>query len=417
MRIAVIDHFGNRGGSSRVIAALLPAIKASQPDCDLVFFGNKAAIKRENLEEIFLNHNIQVEYLSNTKIVILKILSSNLYQKIRSKFTSKFSKNTFSFIKWVSIKPPFSLTREIRKRTEDFDLLFFPWPFHLDWIETSVPSVAIFHDFNHKYYFSGGHTFSQSYRDEADANIYSWLRNCTPIVSSKFIKQELLKFYPEIDKDINVIHLPQLTLKKKISADDVKHTLEKLGVANPYVLCPTHLVSHKNLGPLLSAIHYLDTKHIQVSLVLTGAGTETLTGCANKIGLELSSGKNNVQGLGYVSSFDIDCLISGAECVINPSLYEAGNGPGVDAWSFGVPVAMSAIPAFEENIEVLDVRAQLFDPRSPIDIATKIEFILSNPQSIQKDVMYSKAAMERNDWGDVARKYINVFESTADKHN
>ncbi len=63
----------------------------------------------------------------------------------------------------------------------------------------------------------------------------------------------------------------------------------------------------------------------------------------------------NIYGLGYVDNVEIDGLIQSAHIVVNSSLYEGGNGPGFDAWSRGIPVAMSNIPPFLEHVAYHDV--------------------------------------------------------------
>jgi len=146
-----------------------------------------------------------------------------------------------------------------------------------------------------------------------------------------------------------------------------------------YVFCGTHLTVHKNLGPLLAAHAIVRRRFPDVRLVLTGAGTEAASGVATSIGTIAAAEPPDVLGLGYVSNDQIDALIAHAAVVVNPSLYEAGNGPGVDAWSHGVPVAMSDIPSFREHLDVQGVRAVLFDPRDPADIAVKVIGILENP--------------------------------------
>lgn len=115
-------------------------------------------------------------------------------------------------------------------------------------------------------------------------------------------------------------------------------------------------------------------------------------------------------GLGYVSNEQIDALIQCARVVVSTSLYEAGNGPGLDAWGKGVPVAMSDIPSFTEHLEIQGVKAQVFDPRSPLDIANKIDEILLNPAQAQRDAKTSFEAISRWNWDVAAKKYLAVFD-------
>ncbi len=113
----------------------------------------------------------------------------------------------------------------------------------------------------------------------------------------------------------------------------------------------------------------------------------------------------------------MDALTQTARIVVSTSLYEAGNGPGLDAWARAAPVAMSDIPAFIEHIEIQDVRAQIFDPRNPKDIANKLAAILSDPQRAKNDALYSQQALKKLTWEIVAEKYSAVFDKAITEAN
>jgi glycosyltransferase involved in cell wall biosynthesis len=113
----------------------------------------------------------------------------------------------------------------------------------------------------------------------------------------------------------------------------------------------------------------------------------------------------------------MDGLIQCAAVVVNASLYEAGNGPGVDAYGRGAPIAMSNIPSFTEHLDILGIRAQIFDPRSPEDIANKILAILENPEGGGSNPGQSQGVLGGITWDKVAKAYLSVFHETInDQH-
>jgi glycosyltransferase involved in cell wall biosynthesis len=114
-----------------------------------------------------------------------------------------------------------------------------------------------------------------------------------------------------------------------------------------------------------------------------------------------------------VSNDQIDALIQCATVVVSASLYEAGNGPGLDAWARGVPVAMSNIAAFMEHIEVQGVKAFVFDPRDPRDIAAKLREVLDDPDRARSEAEMSRRALENLTWRNCAAQYLQVFEQAA----
>lgn len=407
MKIAVVDHVGNHGGGSRVVRALLPALKEIDPTLKLTYFGNPTSIWRENLVSEFLEFRIPVFELHSQKLAgRAATVSGNLKRivdVIQSRWLSKQS--------WLPPLISGNIAQEIEQRIRGYDLVFYPWPFLLEFRGTGCPAVGIFHDFNYKYYFGGSFTFSPKQREQLEREMPVWLENVTPVVSSNFMASELASIYPVAAHKIKVVHLAPLGGVEPIENQLAEDIVRKLGVNTPYLLFPTHMCMHKNMGPLIAAVATLRAQGRLISLVLTGAGTEQIRGRAKAIGVRLDSACDEVMGLGYVSNLQMNALIQCAAVVVSPSLYEAGNGPGVDGWGRGVPVAMSNIPAFTEHLEVFGVRAQVFDPRSPQDIAEKIAVILDEPDKAREDALISKSRLAEMTWKITAARYLEIFRN------
>jgi len=408
IRIAIVDHIVNPGGGSRVLRNLLPEIKKLRPDWDLILYANKAGIIRDQLHDE-LSPYLKIKWLKSVRLA-----NSLLFSKIRgagfivSFFQRKFKK-PLSFLPYYFSG---AIQSELEKISKTCDLIFCPWPYLIECPERiSTPVISIFHDFNFRYYFNGStfHPFQLEYMQK---EIPRWLRLSTPVVSTHFMKRELEKFYPEFGPKTQIIHLASLGAKTNIKLAEAKKIVASLGIFGPYVLYPTNTSAHKNIGNLLSAFFLLKEKHPNLKLILAGYGTEVVNGKASSLCLEVSMDNRDVIGMGYVSNLQIDALIQCAEVVVSTSLYEAGCGPGLDAWNRAVPVAMSNIPPFTEHLEIQDVKAQIFDPKSPSDIAEKIDFLLNNPEQAKADAIHSQQKLSAYDWSQVAQKYINVFERT-----
>lgn len=414
MKIAIVDHMVNYGGGSRVLRNLLPAIKKLRPDWTLVFYSNLAAIRRDGLQEE-LSPYLTIKGLKSAQLANLKIITKIKGGKTIVQFFQK------RFRKQLRFFPSFfsgAVHKEIESLAKNHDLIFCPWPYLLECpkLDSPIPVVSIFHDFNFRYYFNGP-TIHPLHLDTLQKEIPKWLALSTPVVSTYFMKRELEKFYPEFASKVNVIHLSSLSGEPKTDRCEMKKIVNSLGITAPYLLYPTNTSTHKNIGNLLTAFHDLAKKYPSLKLVLAGFGTEVVNGKANSIGLEIGTENRNVIGLGYVSNAQIEALIQCAEAVISSSLYEAGCGPGLDAWKMGVPVAMSNIPPFTEHLEVQGVKAQVFDPKSPPDIAEKIASILNNPEEAKRDALHSQYKLDQYDWNAVAQKYIDVFEKAFNEKN
>lgn len=98
-----------------------------------------------------------------------------------------------------------------------------------------------------------------------------------------------------------MIHLPGLGGVGPMNESFARSEIEKFGIRGPYLLCPTHLCSHKNVGPLIAAQAILRSKGRKISLVFTGSGTEKVRGSATPWGVSLDVGGSRMYS-GWVMS-------------------------------------------------------------------------------------------------------------------
>ena len=96
MKIAVVDHIGNKGGLSRVIRKLLPQLIKVDEKINITYFGKKESIKRENMYEDFKSTNIEIVELSSLKFLsdyndknffkkVFIYMQRNIFSKIKSR--------------------------------------------------------------------------------------------------------------------------------------------------------------------------------------------------------------------------------------------------------------------------------------------------------------------------------------------
>jgi glycosyltransferase involved in cell wall biosynthesis len=406
MKIAVIDHIGNPGGGSRVARALLPALKKARSDVSVTFFGNPHSIKREQLDRAVSPYGIHIHGLSSAKLAGKDLLNIRGSRHVVNLFQRKLEGPLSSLSFYLSG----AVHKELETVVKGYDIAFFIWPFHLKCPELQCPMAGIFHDFNFKYFFSG-QTMAPWVLEFLNREMPIWLSRSTPIVSTEFMRGELQKFYPEYGHKTKVVSVAPTSGVSAIDLDHANSIVKnRFRIQKDYILCPTNISSHKNIGTLLSSFPILKEKGHDIMLVFAGSGTEIVNGRSCAIGLEMGCMPQDVLGLGYVTHEEIDSLIQCASVVVNPSLYEGGNVPGFDAWERGVPVAMSNIPPFLEHLAIHHVHAEIFDPRSPEDIADKIDFILSNPQQVGLKTKSSREGISHFTWERSAEGYLKIFD-------
>lgn len=394
MKIAVINHIVNRGGGARYDRALLLSIKKIRPDIEITYFVPLKRVKEENLYNELIDAGIRIE------IYDYKIFKEKSF--FRLKFLDKIYNNVRRLLKKKELS-------KCKDKINSHDLAFFTWPYFIECPDITCPIYFIPHDFNYRHFF-GSYIYRKNYVNLLTEQHTKWLKKAKPIVSTNFMANELKKFYPQYKDEVKVVHVAPFSSLSRFTKEEAKEIIKKFGINYKYILYPCNTTYHKNLGVLLSATYLLNKREKDIKLIFVGYDTEEIKGKAHFYGIERRGNNYDVLGLGYVSNNEIDALIQCAEAVITTSLYEAGNGPGLDAWVKGTPVAMSNIPAFMEHLEVQNVRAQVFDPKNPHDIADKIQWILDNPEQAKEDALHSQREILKYNWEATAQKYVEIFE-------
>jgi glycosyltransferase involved in cell wall biosynthesis len=411
VRVAIVAQNASAGGGTRFLRALVHSLADRYDDLDLtVFYNAEAAAQSGTIENL------------RQPRVALEPVSALLYALPKPPLPRRPNRRTFDARKRAVQRrlAERKARRELRAALGAFDITYLAWPYFLEPLEIAGPVVATFHDFNFKHGFT---TFGPDWVRVLECQVPYWLDRCAVVItSSAFIAGDVERFYPGLARDHQVVRLSTLRTTDP-TADEIAVIRQRYELTDPYLICPSNTSPHKNLGNLLRA--YGDVRRRGgPKLVFTGYGTECLRTLdddgsqhsqllAVRESLRESGLRpgTDVVGFGYVPDADVDALIAGAELLVAPSLYEAGSGPGVDAWSLGTPVAFSAIPPFEEHLEFLGVRAALFDPLDPTDIASSIEALLGDLDRRETMAMVSAEAMSRYTWAQVAAGYRQAFDA------
>jgi glycosyltransferase involved in cell wall biosynthesis len=301
-----------------------------------------------------------------------------------------------------------------RKHLERCDVLFYPWPYYETAPTIDKPIVFIPHDLTYTRNFGttlAGPTLAE-FQWQFDLH-KTWFDKATCIVSSSFVRSEIRRLFGD-HQSPEVIPLSRFSAIGRLPENQAFERIRRIGIKGRYLLCVNNLCAHKNLGQLLGGYYLVKEKYPDLQLILAGTYSEGVSGIAdNPYGVALTTNSNNqdVRGLGLVSDEDLIALMQCSEMVINPSLSEANNGPGLDAWDIGVPVAMSNIPPFLEHLEFLGVRAELFHPRCIFEIRNAIDRLLSNQSLARENASISATQMKKWTWSDICDRYATIFRN------
>jgi glycosyltransferase involved in cell wall biosynthesis len=312
----------------------------------------------------------------------------------------------------------FALTPELLDRLRGYDVVYFPFPFYIDPAPIDVAVVGTFHDVNHKHFPSN---FEPRLRRQMDRQVRFWTaRADAVVVSTRFIEEDLLSFYPGARGRTAVVFVPPYNVAA-LSETARRSALARFGLEDEgFILYPSNQAYHKNLLGLIAAADTMKRRDggLACPIVFTGFGTDKL-GTREVRSFEgvdeyLSSSSlvlgEDVRGLGFVTDEEVDSLTRSARLVVSTSLYEAGCGPALDAWQFGVPVAFSNIPPYLEQLEALGVEAWTFDPRDPDDIARVLDRALADREESLAMARRSREAIASHTWARAAQGYLGIFE-------
>ena len=436
MKVAVINQFSSAGGGARFARALVTGLAQAGPGIEIELFADAANLERDSLDEVFANlPQVRVVPVANGLGTLNALPSFGRMSKAygwlrgRLKRIPLLARAYYAHRMRAGVAAPrwagFALDAQALDRIGSCDVAYLAWPYFIEPVEIGVPLVCTMHDFNFKYPFGN---FAPPALAIVERQVPEWIsRSSAVIVSSAFMKDEIGKFYPGRARTVHEIPLTSFSITSPHD-ETVSEARARYGLPADYMICASNTSSHKNLVTLLRAAGELKRRGMHVPVVFAGHGTDNLgqfggsgfthghplfvfqqlTAAMKDGGLTLGS---DVFGLGYVSDRDIDALIRGARLVVSPSLYEAGSGPGLDAWASGTPVAFSDIPPFVEHLSVLDTEAWVFDPHDPVDMADVIAKAIADPQRAAGMAQRSQAAISRRTWKTVGHEYLRVFEA------
>lgn len=438
-RVGIIDHF-SAGGVSRFLLALITHMGRLFPQTTFLYFVSEANIERDQLAAVFSSHhNVEVVpiraalplvppppepqpdrgWLWTTVVGGLKAMP-RLHVALRDAHTGIRAMLSPRTLPWYR----YSLDPEPLRRIRECDVVYLGWPYLIEPVDLRAPVVATFHDFHYE-------MFPEAYDSDQLSVLRrqtpQWLRQCvTAVTSTRFIRGQLLDYYGAVAPDVEVIYIPPYGFETS-DPRSVEATLDRLDVRRPYILYSGAKSAHKNVASIVRAVGILKAKGVDLQLVITGHGTEPIGKAEGEPATDpvhliedaireygLHRGEDFI-ALGYVDNADVDALTAGADAVVSASLYEAGCGPALDAWQVGVPVAMSDIPPFREQMERFGVEAWIFDPRDPADIAEKVGAAVFDRKAAGAMAARSRAALTSYTWDDAAREYYRVLSGAIDK--
>ncbi len=185
------------------------------------------------------------------------------------------------------------------------------------------------------------------------------------IAISKFTENELIEFFPDVNKDkISLIY----------EASDVSTIAPKKYTLpfKKYILYVGQQSDYKNIKRLGDAHQILLAKYPDLGLVLVGK--KNASALTNEAYFN-DRNYTNIHFTDFIDDSQLSWLYSRAEAYIFPSLMEGFGLPGLEAMGYGTPVVSSNATCLPE---VYGQAAHYFNPHDTSDIAEAIDQVLSD---------------------------------------
>jgi len=190
---------------------------------------------------------------------------------------------------------------------------------------------------------------------------------------------------------------------RRLSADETRRALERLGVRPPYVLFVGNYLPHKNVETLVRAWGRLGEP--RPGLVLCGKGfgsARAVWQAAEEVG-----GRAGIQAIERVAAEDLVALYNGAALLASASLYEGFCFPVVEAFACGTPVLAPDAGAVPE----IAGDAALLVPPERVDLLGSEMYRLLVDQELRKGLVERGfRRVQRFSWDEAARRTLSVYE-------
>lgn len=255
---------------------------------------------------------------------------------------------------WTLWKLPLEL-----RRHRNIDLFFSPGHYLPSW--TPMPSVNTVMDLAYEHY---PQFFKAKDRWQLRLLTRQAVSQAAHVFAiSKKTAQDLSKLY-SLNPDHISITYPGLASPEKIAPSKVTKLLHSLNVSQPFSLFVGTLQPRKNIVRLIDAFSLLKNQGYKGKLVLAGKVGWKAEPILNKI--QSSPYHQDIEYVGFVDDQQKTALLSGAQLLILPGLYEGFGLPPLEAAQLGTLPLVAKTGALPEVVPFSDLQ---FDPLSSSSIA------------------------------------------------
>jgi glycosyltransferase involved in cell wall biosynthesis len=231
------------------------------------------------------------------------------------------------------------------------------------------------------------------------------LREADCIVASTHATAGDLRAHFDLEgRRIEVVHGAVEESFRPQPAEAVSATRKRLGLEGPYVLAIGSADPRKNIPFLIRAYQrYLERSGDDLRLVVAGARHPESDAALAEADRHRPG---SIHAAGEVSDRDWKCLLTGAEALIYPSLYEGLGLPPLEAMACGAPAICSDLPAVKEWA---GSAARYFDPASEESLAAALAELRGASGLAERLRVAGRLQASVFTWDRIAADYLRIY--------
>ena len=383
--LRVIDHVGNNGGGIKYVLRLLDSLTTNW---DVSLYAQPLAVERYR------------HAAGGMSLALHPTWPLNL--------TPLLVERSPRFARWMAETGNDHHAWSYRVRSQDFHdrgVTFFPWLHRHDLEQFRGPGLGVFHD---AIFFQIPELIGPRRLAMETDNLRTWFASLERIVvTSKHTKGRLLAVAGERWADkVTVVAVADFDGERPAPSPDGSST-RRFG---RYLVMPAVASPHKNHRLLFGAMR---RSRGNWNLVLTGAGT--VHNPATPLGQQVAASgiADRIFGLGHVSKTLVGELIASADALVMPTLGEGGGSfPVCEAIVAGTPVICSNLDVIEEQLNRMNARATLFDPRDEDALVQALDRLAEEPAAFRSLAREQIPGLRLRTWNDVAADFSRLLAQT-----
>ncbi|MCL2245780.1 MAG: glycosyltransferase family 4 protein [Lentimicrobiaceae bacterium] len=272
-------------------------------------------------------------------------------------------------------------------------------------LNTDVKTITVIHDLNFEHYPSFVTPINRRYYRYFFPRFAKKADHL--ITVSQFSKEDIAKMYHIDEEKISVVYNAASDDFFEVDKKTKETTIQQLSGGLPYFVFVGSAHKRKNVARIMQAFDQFREKHAGYKFVFAGSNKywdDDIRNTYKKLKY-----KDEVIFTGYISTSEMNRVVSSALALVYTSLFEGFGVPIVEGFAAHVPVITSNVTSMPE---VAGAAALLVNPLSINEIANALEQIATDVQLRTNLIKLGKERKHAFSWDQSAQQFWKIIHNT-----